>query len=199
MTEAPLWSIEAFVRARNAFDEGRGPAAAWARLNEISLNRYQALAERDGSGAWAIIVGPYDVPADVKAERQRDLAHTLRSQGHPFSRCAVHWGVKPDRVMVAAGVVGLQLPGQLAVTVAVRRQQLAVLLVAPSMDRTDIVDVATGEHLSIAGVDAQAITAALAGVFDASRVAIEYVPRGWFEGLAVYVTERRLPATVPLV
>jgi hypothetical protein len=35
MTEAPLWSIEAFIRAHRAFDEGRGPVAAWSQLNEI--------------------------------------------------------------------------------------------------------------------------------------------------------------------
>jgi hypothetical protein len=59
--------------------------------------------------------------------------------------------------------------------------------------------VATGERVRVAGVEARAITAAVVGMFGVTGVAIEYLPRGWFEGLAVYITERRLLAAVPLV
>lgn len=96
--------------------------------------------------------------------------------------------------MVASeAVVVPRLPRHQAVRIAQRRRQLAALQITTAPERVEVVNVATGGHLFVEVTSALVIAEALAIMFGATRVAVEYVPTGWFEGLACSIAKRRLP------
>lgn len=187
--------VTTFVAARHEFDGGHGPADAWDRLHRISMDRLRELAERDGAGSWATLIGAVDTLAG-DAKEQAMLIHTLRSMGYAHIRCRVYWQ-NTATVLSSEAVVVPRLSRHQATRIAQRRRQLAVLLVTTAPARVEVVNVATGEQLSVDVVDVHVIAETLAIMFGTFRVAIEYVPTGWFEGLACSVAERRLRTTFP--
>jgi len=185
-----VFDVPTFVAARQAFDQGRGSADAWDGLHRISMDRLRELAERDGAESWAMLVSPLDELASAEAQLQ--LVHTLRSIGYGHIRCRVHWQ-NAAAVVASEAVVVPRLPQHQATRLAQRRRQLAVVQITTAPARLDVVNVATGEQLSVDVISAQAIAEALVLTFGATGVAVEYVPTGWFEGLACSIAERRIP------
>lgn len=83
-----MLDVPTFVAARHAFDEGRSSVEAWDWFHRISMDRLRELAERDGAGSWAMLIGPVERLGTAK--EQAALMHTLRSMGYGHIRCRVH-------------------------------------------------------------------------------------------------------------
>lgn len=184
-----MFDVQTFVRARRAFDQGRGPLDAWNRLNVLSVNRLRELAERNGAKSWAMLIAPLDRLGI--ADEQTTLAHTLRSMGYGHARCRIHWQ-NHSTVVCSPAVVVPRLSGHQAARIAQRRHQLAVVQVTTEPERLEVVNVATWERVTKDAIDAEVVAGALWELFDAAKVVVEYVPTGWFEGLACSVADRRL-------
>lgn len=184
-----MFDVTTFVRARRAFDQGRGPDDAWGCLHVLSIERLRALAERDGARSWAMLVGPLDTLAD--ADEQATLVHTLRSMGYGHVRCRIYWR-NPSTVVCSSAMVVPRLSDHQATRIALRRHQVAVVQVTTEPEQLEAVDVATGRRVGREAIGAEAIAGALGELFDAARVLVEYVPASWLEGVACSLAERRL-------
>lgn len=58
-----------------------------------------------------------------------------------------------------------------------------------------VLDIVGEQRVEMSRYDPTAIADALARMFGAGAVAVEYVPVGWFESLAVHGAQQRLRAT----
>lgn len=189
-----MFDVPAFVAARQDFDQGRGPADAWDRLHRISMDRLRELAERDGVKSWAMLIGPLDALAS--ADAQATVVHTLRSMGYRQIPCRIHWQ-NPSTMVCSPAVVVPRLSDHHAARIAQRRHQLAVVQVTTAPEHVEVVNVASGHRVHLDAIGSAALADALAELFDAVKVLIEYVPIGWFEGLACSIAAQRLNRTVP--
>ncbi|MGH3644972.1 MAG: hypothetical protein ACRDUX_38825 [Mycobacterium sp.] len=180
----PPWSIDAFVRARREFDDGRGPAEAWARLHEFSLWRVDELAERVGSRTWAMLVAPPDLPP---SGRQGEcLVHALRSAQLAAAVFPTVWRFEPLGISISRVVVAHEVDAQRAVRLAKRYGQIAVVHMQRIPFEHVVVHDMVGERdVELGRFDPGGIAGHLARVAGAKTAAVVY---GWTtiaEGMAM--------------
>lgn len=188
----PLWSIEAFVRTRREFDEGRGPAQAWVRLNEISLWRLDQLAERAGSRTWAMIVAPPEL-APSHHQDERRLLHALRSTQIAGSALPTFWWFGELRTSISRVVVAHEVDTQRAVQLAKRYDQMAVAHVQRiPFERVVVHDVAGERSIEVGVFEPRLIAEHLAQSVEAAEVAVVYRCTTMAECLAMALAGRRL-------
>lgn len=188
----PAWSIEAFVRARREFDDGRGPPQAWSRLSEISLWRLDELAERAGSRTWAMLVAP---PAPARSHHQDEhrLLHALRSTQIAASALPTFWWFGELRMSISRVVVAHEVDAQRAVRLARRYGQIAVVhMQRIPFEHVFVYDIAV-EHSTEVGVfEPRLVAQRLAQSVGAADVAVVYRCTTMAECLAMALAERRL-------
>lgn len=192
MTGRPPFSIEEFVRTRNAFAGGRGPADAWTRITEISLWRLDELAEEAGSRAWSILIAPVEPGPDDDGIGER-LQHAVRSAGLGTVSLPAFWRVHADRVTVSRVMVVFGIEEPRAVHLARRYGQLAVVhMRRVPFEQIVVLDLVGEQRVEMPRYDPAAIADALARVVGADAVAVVYRATGLGESQLMAAAERRL-------
>lgn len=193
MTSRPSWSIEAFVAARRDFDEGRGPAEAWARLNAVSLWRLDELAEGAGSRTWAMLVAP---PGPSPAVTHASLLHALRSAQVAASSLPAFWRFGDVRIAISRVVVAHQVAIRQAVRLAQRYGYIAAAHVQRiPFERVVVYDVATERSIEVGVFEPMLIAQHLTRSVGATDMAVVCRCATMAECLAMAVAERRLWST----
>lgn len=193
MTDEPLWSVEAFVRARRAFDDGRGSAEAWTRLHEVSLRRLDELAARAGSRTWAMLVAPPDSESSNR-DNERRLLHALRSMQVAASALPTFWRFGQVHISMSYVVVAHQAEVQQAVRLVQCYGQIAVVHVQRiPFEHVVVRDLAAERSIEVGVFRPRLIAQHLAQCVGATDVAVVYRSATIAESLAMAVAERRLP------
>lgn len=191
MGSRPEFGIAEFVRVRRDFDDGRGPAEAWARLNEVSMWRLDELAERAGSRRWAMLVAPPDSEPSSQ-DNQRRLLHALRSTQIAASALPTFWRFGQLRISMSYVVVAHQAELQQAVRLAQRYGQIVVAHVQRiPFEHIAVHDVATERSVEIAPFDPTLIRQRLASSVGAADVAMVYRCATRGECLAMLLVEQK--------
>ena len=187
------FSIAEFVRVRREFDDGRGPAEAWARLNTLSLWRLDELAERAGSRTWTMLVAPPD-PEPSHQDSQRRLLHALRSTQIATSALPTFWRFGQVRISMSYVVVAHQAEVQQALRLAQRYGQTVVVHVQRIPFEHVVVYEGMAERSVKLGVfEPTLIAQCLAQSVGAADLAVVYRCTTTAECLAMALAERRLP------
>lgn len=194
MVSRPVFVIDDFVRARNAFDDGRGPAEAWAQMNGISLWRLDEVAEQAGTRAWSMLFAPVEPGPDHDGVPQL-LRHAVRSAGLGSLSLPAVWRLSTDRVAVSRVLVVFGIDKHRAVRFARRYEQVAVVF-AQRVPYEDVfvLNVADEQRIQLPRFEPAAIAGALTRMcgMDAVAVAVAYRPSSFGESQLMSHAERRL-------
>jgi hypothetical protein len=192
MMSRPAFSVDEYVHVRNAFDEGRGPAETWARMNSIAWWRLDELAEQAGCRAWSALVASVEPGPDDDGVHQR-LQHAVRSAGLGSLSLPAFWRLSSDRITVSRVLVVSEIAVQRAVRVARRYEQLAVVHVQRvPFEQVVMLDLAGEQRVQLPRYDPAAIADALASMVSVGAVAVVYRATGFFQSLLMAHAERRL-------
>jgi len=187
----PEFSIAEFVGARREFDDGRGPAEAWARLNDLSLWRLDELAERAGSRAWAVLVSPPDLQQSDRQDER--LVQALRSAQIAAAAFPTFWRFDPLRISISRMVVAQEPGFQRAVRMANRYGQVAVVHVQRiPFEHVAVIDVAAERSIKLGVLEPTLIAQCLARSVGGAGAALVYRCATRGECLAMALAERRL-------
>lgn len=191
MGSRPEFSIAEFVRLRREFDDGRGSAEAWARLNEVSMWRLDELAERAGSRTWTMLVAPPD-PEPSHQDSERQLLHALRSTQIAASALPTFWRFGQVRIAMSYVVVAHQAEVQQALRLAQRYGQIVVAHVQRiPYERVAVYDSGRESDVELRRFEPRGIADHLTWVTRAETVAVVYSWTTIGEGRAISIEEAR--------
>ena len=187
----PEFSIADLVGARRDFDDGRGPAEAWARLNALSLWRLDELAERAGSRTWAMLVAPPELPLSDRASSP--LMRALRSAQVAAAVLPAFWRFREIGISNSRVVVAHQLAIPQALRLA-RRYGQSVVADAQRIPFEQVVihDLTAERRIEVGVFEPTLIAQHVAQCAGAADVAVVYRCTTIAECLAMALAERRL-------